>query len=707
MADVRSPRPALVAGLVIAVALIAGPAVAADDAGAEGLGLQVSAGHAAGQVDGEWMPVTVALSPRRPVVATLEVSARGADGQQVQRRDVELRAGASAVYRFVLPAGSAQVTVHEAGQEPVTARPPAQANTSEDVVIGLLDQSVEPPPVPDPVTERSGIWAPVDRRWLAFGAPALASLSAVVIDEAVLAEIDDQAVRTLRTAAVSGMDLVVVATDPGPVELRGIAGDGQVTVGERADDADLRSVDSTAAAWPVTAADVWRDGDPSTTVALSTAHGRGRVNVVTVAPGPGEVAGAPRLWRQLTLGRPPAVSTAAQFGFDGTDARLAGVFADETTTDPSLPWLAAFLIAYIVVVGPISGALLARRRRRELTWLTVPAVAIVFTLASVIGVPGARPLREERGALRWWLDGAGEQLVLAGVRAPTEGVREVRLAGDGWTLQTIAGGRDGAAVDSAGGDTIVGLSLQSLAFGGVIASQPLREPPPLHVEATVDGDRVVATVRNDGTEPLTAVDVRIGAARRPVPTLEPGASAEVVFTAGSLPDIAPYTLIDDVSGRGTTPDDLLDDGVGAPEPGIVWALSERGDSTLMVGSLPTAGDGAILTPPSVQRALMTGAEQRSGQFTVEGTPSVVRLRVPADMAPDRLADRLGDDRLEVWDQRAETWVPREDLFEGGTGDAGRLLSPTGELYVRNAGNQIFSYARSSVADPAASGQDAS
>jgi hypothetical protein len=77
------------------------------------------------------------------------------------------------------------------------------------------------------------------------------------------------------------------------------------------------------------------------------------------------------------------------------------------------------------------------------------------------------------------------------------------------------------------------------------------------------------------------------------------------------------------------------------------------------------------------------------------------------MAADRLADQLGDDRLEVWDQRAETWVPREDLFDGGTGDAGRLLSPTGELHVRNAGNQIFSYARSSVADPAASGQDAS
>lgn len=720
MDDVLRLRVPVLAVVVVALLLPANPAPASDGAGAEGLGLQVSSGHAPGQANGGWMPVTVTLSPRRPVVATLEVSASSADGVQVQRRDIELRAGATAVYRVVLPTGSAQVTVHESGGEPVTARPPAQSTAADDVVIGLLDGTTQPPPVSDPVTERSGTWAPVDRRWLAFGAPALASLSALAVDEAVLAELDDRAIRTLEAATAGGMDLVVVATDPGPVDLRDIAGEARVSVTERADDADLRSVESSAPAWPVSAADVWRDGDPETTVALSMARGRGRVNVVTVAPGPGEVAGATRLWRLLTLGRPPSLQNDARFAPDGSaasSARLADAFADDTTSDPSLPWLAAFLIAYIVVVGPVSGALLAHRKRRELTWVTVPAVAIVFTLATVIGVPGARPLREERGALRWWLDGAGEHLVLAGVRSPTEGVRDVRIPGDGWTLRTIARGPDGASVRTAGGDTIVGLSLQSLAFGGVIASRPATEAPPLHVDPTVDGDRVVVTVRNDGPELLTRVDVRIGAAQRPIGTLDPGGTAEVVFTEDALPEVAPYTLLHDGDVRTGTAEDLVTRDLGALEPGIVWAVGDAGHTTLLVGRRPVPLDDAMLTPPAVQRALMTGLDGNAGQFLVEGAQGVVRLRVPADMAPDRLEDRLGDERLEIWDWSAETWVPRESLFDGGAGDADGLLSPTGELYVRNANADTFAYARSSIAAAgagtsgpsaqAASGEDAS
>ena len=702
--DVRHARTPVLAGMVIALLLAAGPAGAADDGGAEALGLQVSAGHAPGQVTGGWLPVTVVLSPRRPVVATLEVAVRATEGEQVQRREIELRAGATAVYRFVLPTGAAQVTVREPGHEPVTVRPPAPSTSADDVVIGLLDGTVQPPPVPDPVTERSGTWAPIDRRWLAFGTPALASLSGLVVDEDVLAELDDHAVRTLRTATAGGMDLVVVATDPGAVDLRGITGDRQVRISEDADGADLRSVETSAPAWPVTASDVWRDGDPATTVALAMAHGRGRVNVVSVAPGPGEVAGAPRLWRLLTLGRPPATGPDPRFVFDSStalSARLAGVLAGDATSDPSLPWLAAFLVAYIVVVGPVSGALLARRKRRELTWITVPAVAIVFTLATVIGVPGARPLREERGALRWWLEGAGEELVLAGVRAPTEGVRDVRMPGDDWTLRTIAGGPDGASVSTSAGDTVVGLSLPSLAFGGVIASRPATAPPPLQVDATVDGARVVVTVRNDGTQPLSDTGVRTGAAHRPVGTLHPGATAEVVFTGDALPDVAPYALLDDRDGRPASAAVLVNDDLGAHEPGVVWATADAGDTTIMVGRRPVPRDGAVLTPLAVQRTLLTGFAGHGGQFMVEGELGVVRLRVPADMAPEQLEDRLGNIELEVWDWHAETWVPRGDLFDGGTGDGDRVLSPTGELFVRNADAEMFAYARSSVAAAAA------
>src|SRR5690606_4919615 len=46
---------------------------------------------------------------------------------------------------------------------------------------------------------------------------------------------------------------------------------------------------------------------------------------------------------------------------------------------PDVGWLLAFLVAYVVVVGPLTFVLLRRMRRTGLAWVAVPAVAILFT----------------------------------------------------------------------------------------------------------------------------------------------------------------------------------------------------------------------------------------------------------------------------------------------------------------------------------------
>jgi hypothetical protein len=692
-----------VAGIVVALLLTTPAARAQQDARVEQLGLAVEVGYGGGAPTGDWIPVEVRLAPRRPVLATLDVWTRSADGEQLRQRDIELRAGATAAYRFVMPTGAVRVAVREAGAEDVTVRAPAPATLDDTALIGLLDSPVEPPPVTDPVVERTARWASVDPAWLALGPTALQPLSGLVIDDATLTELDDRARRAVATAVTDGMDLVVTATNPGTVDLGGLVDAGGIRVTAPGAGSDLPSVEADGPAWAVSAADVWPDGDPRTTVAVSLQKGRGRVNVATIAPGPGPIAGASRLWSLLALGRP--LRNEGLESFD-TGAMLSQVLTTGADAVPALPWLAAFLVAYIVVVGPVSGAILARRRRRELTWVTVPTVTVVFTLAAVLAVPGARPLQQQRASLRWWLDGAGEQILLAGVRAPTEGVQNVRLPGEDWTVRTVASGPDGARVHTSGGDTAVALLLPSLAFGGVIAHRPLSAPPPLEVTTAADGDAVMVDVRNTDTRAFTRVEVRMGAARRTVGPLAPGATASVTFTPDALPDVAPHASVATLPGAAPTADRLLASGVLAPEPGIAWAVATRSGeagedtTTVAVGQRPTASGDATLSPLTIARTLVSG-DARVGDFTLDGSEGVLRFRLPAEMAVDSVADRLGTDvPLEVWDWSTETWVTRADIFDDELGASDRLLSPTGELHVRNTTiDGPFDFAGRSVTAP--------
>jgi hypothetical protein len=50
---------------------------------------------------------------------------------------------------------------------------------------------------------------------------------------------------------------------------------------------------------------------------------------------------------------------------------------------PSTKYVLFFLLAYVLLVGPINYVILRWRRKTDLAWLTIPAVVILFTLVSV------------------------------------------------------------------------------------------------------------------------------------------------------------------------------------------------------------------------------------------------------------------------------------------------------------------------------------
>src|SRR5262249_35946120 len=87
------------------------------------------------------------------------------------------------------------------------------------------------------------------------------------------------------------------------------------------------------------------------------------------------VDGKPHHQNWVTTGR--GASRGGRFGVQDFLFHLAEV------QPPSAKYVVFFLLAYVLLVGPINYAILKWRRKTDLAWLTIPAVVLVFTLVSV------------------------------------------------------------------------------------------------------------------------------------------------------------------------------------------------------------------------------------------------------------------------------------------------------------------------------------
>ena len=62
---------------------------------------------------------------------------------------------------------------------------------------------------------------------------------------------------------------------------------------------------------------------------------------------------------------------------------------------PSVLGIAFFLISYIVAIGPLNYFVVKRMKRREMAWVTIPAVIVLFSVISYVAglrIRGGDPL---------------------------------------------------------------------------------------------------------------------------------------------------------------------------------------------------------------------------------------------------------------------------------------------------------------------------
>lgn len=667
---------------------------------------------------GGWTPITVTTRPDRPFLGELQIHAQDQNSgvRTTTVVPLDIAAGAPVAVRRVAPPGRLSVSLHE-GEEQVAS---AQANRrarSAEMLVGVL--GVEAPTGP-PVTMLQGNmttrWVGVDPEWLALP-HGLESLDVLVVGPDEWASMDEDARSVVHgEVALGGMSLVLT-DDP---------------------DEPVLGVDiSLADPGPEGIAVRDGEGDPARTVAVVHPKGLGRVAVTAGDP---TTLSSTVAWEAVVTPRPgvPDVRDADSYYAQPWASHDLLQFSGDVPVVPAIPFLAVFLLGYLLVVGPLNAVVLGRLGRRELAWITVPAISVVFALGPVVvsNAPATgAPVTSH--TMTWWLDGAGEERVAAAWLGIRTGTQSATFEGEEWAAVPWGGQLGDARVITDGPRTHARAEVRNGEVMGALATRPVAAPPPMEVDATLVDGQIQVTVTNTSDAPVDDAQLLVGNTVRPLDRLEPGDIATVTHDgalqgqmphlpgfpagdqfaafAGGMPTAQPpppfpdeFGVADQVwfPGQGVQ---LFPAPVRLGTPGLVWVVAGvdadpsgwtvdgasggTADAMVAVGSRVRTEAPVAVMPPA---AVMTQGIE-TGQFFDHGSiwvPELIgnglmRVRLPELADGAQLGGFLQSfGPVELWDDTARTWRNVNRSFEGVA--AGPILTPGHEVFIRMQGEAMGS-----------------
>jgi hypothetical protein len=209
-----------------------------------------------------------------------------------------------------------------------------------------------------------------------------------------------------------------------------------------------------------------------------------------------------------------------------------------TLAVPSAELLLGVIVAYILLIGPISYVALRRWDRRELAWITAPILIVTFSACSFgIGrtIKGTDILVNQVAIVRTTSAGTALVETFAGVFSPDRSTYDLSvdadallapLPGDGFVDDGKARATDGSVTEQGRPAHLRGLSITSFGFAGVEASAIAAAERALEVTWTVRDGEAVGTVTNVSDERLTDVALVSSGGGERIGDLAPGASSE-------------------------------------------------------------------------------------------------------------------------------------------------------------------------------------
>jgi hypothetical protein len=303
------------------------------------------------------------------------------------------------------------------------------------------------------------------------------------------------------------------------------------------------------------------------------------------------------LWGKL-LARQPILAPGYGARLSQTSLLERGVLRLPSLNLPATGVVLAFLLLYVLVIGPINYLALRRLRRLEWAWLSVPLVVLVFSCGLYAVGAGLRGGQSQLSQAAIVQGAEGQPRAFAtgfiGLFSPRRASYTV-----GFPAQTLVGGSPGRFTQSDQFDAVVAddsgaRSIRVLAdvvsVTTFVAEQMVDLPVAVQSSLTSDAAGVRGEVRNTGAGALEDVLIVRGDSFARLGGLAPGASQQV--GAGSLEQGFPSSVGLADSGTFNRQEILRvlfdRDAVRLRNPGISSGLSDdQGVYLLGWASLPT------------------------------------------------------------------------------------------------------------------------
>lgn len=283
--------------------------------------------------------------------------------------------------------------------------------------------------------------------------------------------------------------------------------------------------------------------------------GRGRVFSLAFDPAAGDFTGwngAGAFWKRLALDTPlpapiqrPFTAASNPSGYSSYAYGASSI--NQILRDlPSLAlpptWLLLLVMtAFIIIVGPVNYLVLRRLDRRELGWLTIPALTLVFAGAIYgfgAGAKGRAVTVNSVSVVRIAPDATlAEAQAFYGVFTPSRGVRQLGVGQGALVTGFSSGGiGDGDLGDDVRYEQGTGAAARDAYFSQwtlrQLAAQAAIDPAPLalRVEVRREGQKVVGQITNTTNRPVEDVTLVYEGAYQQLGALAAGASATVDWT---------------------------------------------------------------------------------------------------------------------------------------------------------------------------------
>lgn len=539
--------------------------------------------------DGDWLPVNIQVSNEGdPVQGRLVVrpETSGTGIANTYSTPVDLPTGASQNVTLYITANgfATQVRVEmmdDAGT--VLAAAPAQLRAAQplDRLYVVVSQSAAG--VVDMTGATIGAHAAYQTNAQLDELPGLAA-GLEPVDVLLFSDVDTSSLSSAQRAAIAawvaeGGHLIVAggsaweSTASGLTELLPLRPDASTTVDNLTPLAGWLRDDTTLAAQTVLATgDVIEEAqvlvsDGVTPLVARRSYGAGTVDYLAMDPNAAPLrgwAGLTDLW--ITLQTTTDVQPGWNNGISDWDfaAQAVEILPGYNLLPNVLP-LCGFLGLYIALIGPLNYFVLARLGRRELAWITIPLLIVVFSALSYLfgsNLRGTEATLSRLSVVRVWPNAAQAPVdALIGLLSPRRTQYDLAL-GEGGALRPIPNNTQGGLLTGnvqssinirqtdtfAADDFAVDASfIAGFSAGGLVERPEVGGSASLARNPETDLPQVRGLVRNDSE--LTLNDPMIlarGAAMPLDAPLGPGETASFDF---SLPaDAPPSPLLTAVVG---------------------------------------------------------------------------------------------------------------------------------------------------------------